>query len=397
MGGAAARIHGLARWLASYGHPVRVITGLPNYPTGKVPGRYRRTCRLRETLDGVEVIRTWVYPSSHRSSLGRLANYSSFVISSVMTATRLKGEYDVLLASSPPLMIGVPARLISRKFRIPLVFDVRDIWPDVAVEAGAFKPGNLMIRLGRRLARYLYRISDHITPVTDLKRRKIIAEGAAENKVTVVPNGVDFDRLNRSGAPDWREKLNLADRFVVIYTGLIGIAQGVGILIEAARELGDDRRIHFLIVGDGVEKKHLIRKSSSLNLTNVTFVPSQPREAIPSLLASADLAVVPLVSRDLVDAVPSKLMEAWACGKPVVAVAVGEAAELVEAAGGGVTVPPGKPAELARVVTDLSKDRDKLEQFADSGGTYTRSHFDRKNLARTMEGVLAKVVRGEAR
>ncbi|MFQ6616374.1 MAG: glycosyltransferase family 4 protein [Fidelibacterota bacterium] len=396
IGGAAARLHGLARWLIAYGHQVSVITGFPNYPTGLVPEHYRGKVHMREVRDRVEVIRTWVYASSHRTSFGRLANYFSFVISSVIAVFRLRGEFDVLVASSPPLVIGVPARIVSRRYRIPLVFDVRDIWPDVAVDAGAFKPNNPMIRLGRKLARYLYAISDHITPVTEIKRKKLIAEGVREDKITVVPNGVDFDRLNQSEAHQWTERLHLRDHFVVIYTGLIGIAQGVGIIVEAAGELRDNPRIHFLIVGDGVEREHLMGRCTSLGLDNVTFISSQPRTEIPSLLASADLAVVPLVSEDLVDAVPSKLMEAWACRRPVLVAAAGEAAELVETAGGGVVVPPGEPVRLARAVEDLFGNRAALERCAKRGQAYAKSHFDRRNLARRMEKVLLAVTRGSS-
>ncbi len=393
MGGAAARVHGLSRWLVSFGHKVTVITGFPNYPTGFIPRGYRGRFRMKERKDDVDIIRTWVYATSHRSGIGRLSNYSSFMLSSVITGLSIRGEYDVVLASSPPLLIGIVGRVLSRIRGIPFVFDVRDIWPDVAVDAGAFHSGDILVRLGRYLARRLYARADHITPVTEAKYDKIVAEGAGDEKVTVVPNGVDFDRLGNENVEKWRRVLKPAGPFVAAYTGLIGIAQGVETIVDAANFLHHDRGIHFLIVGDGVERKRLMQKAKYLNLNNVTFVPSQPREEVASILALADVVLVPLVSKNLLDAVPSKLMEAWACQKPVVLVASGEAARLVDAAGGGVVVPPQDPKRLADTVVSLSKDSDALFRYAENGYEFVKTHFDRKDLARSMEDVLMTVCR----
>ncbi|MFQ6673552.1 MAG: glycosyltransferase family 4 protein [Fidelibacterota bacterium] len=396
MGGGAARVHGLARWLVKLGHDITVITGFPNYPSGIVRSEYRGKLRGREERDHVAVIRTWVYPSSHRTSMGRLSNYFSFVLSSIVTGLSLRDRHDVVVASSPPLFIGIAGRMLSRIRHIPFVFDIRDIWPDVAVDAGAFKPDSIFIRSGRRLARYLYMTADHLTPVTEVKCEKIVDEGADRHKVSVIPNGVDFDRLNQGEAGRWRAELDLDNRFVVAYTGLIGIAQGVGIIVEAAHYLKKNPSIHFLIVGDGVERRGLVKKVNDLNLENVTFVPSLPRREVPSVLASADIAVVPLVSGNLADAVPSKLMEAWACHRAVLLVARGEAAQLVETARGGVVVPPQQPRRLAEAVAALSEDSQILNGYAENGYAFVQTHFDRRDLARRMENVLMRVCLGVA-
>lgn len=391
MGGAAARIHGLSRWLVNYGHHVTVITGFPNYPAGVMASVYRRKVRLREEMEAVTVIRTWVHASSHRNSFGRLSNYLSFAVSSILTGITLQRRYDVILASSPPLFTGVSGLILSRIRRIPFVFDIRDLWPDVAVDSGAFRSTDLFVRIARKVAHLLYRKASHLTPVTRSKCQKVALEGVDREKITLVSNGVDLDMINTRRATDWRRKFNLEGCFVAAYTGLIGIAQGVGVIVAAADRLRHNGDIHFLIVGDGVERNALIKRAAELALENVTFVPSQPRETVPAILAASDLVLVPLVSSKLIDAVPSKLMEAWSCRKPVALIAGGEPAELVKEASGGVVVPAGDSERLAQTVTDLWHDGKVLEQYGDNGYSYVCKHFDRRNLAREMETVLLSV------
>jgi glycosyltransferase involved in cell wall biosynthesis len=219
------------------------------------------------------------------------------------------------------------------------------------------------------------------------------AIGVEKAKLTVVTNGVDFDRLDLSKYHDWREELDISAKFVIMYTGLIGVAQGIGIAVEAAELLKHNSDIHFVIVGEGVERDDLIERVKLLQLENITFVPRQPREAIPSLIAVSDVALVPLVSSALRDAVPSKLLEAWACRKAVILVAGGEAAELVRKSSGGVVVKPGSPKELARTITELSQDRNLLNQYAEAGHLFVKERYDRRRSALIMENVLARVVK----
>jgi glycosyltransferase involved in cell wall biosynthesis len=393
MGGAAARLHGLARWLVKYGHQVTVITGFPNYPTGVILPSYRGKLRMREEIDGVDVLRTWVYASSHKGSFHRLANYFSFVASGTVAGLTAGRSYDVVLASSPPLFIGLAGAAVARSRRVPFVFDIRDIWPEVAVEAGAFAPDAPITRLGRSLAHFLYRKADHVTPVTENKRKKLAAAGVPAEKLTVVPNGVDLDQVEIVTDTHKRNELGLRGKFVILYAGLIGIAQGVEIAVEAADRLRDRQDIHFLIVGDGVQRDALARSVKELQLSNVTMLPRQPREEIPAFLAAADVCLVPLASSDLEDAVPSKLLEAWAYRRPVVLAADGEAATLVRESGGGMVVPPEEPEALAQAVLDLKNNPSQLGHHAQQGYRYVRKHFDRRMLARQMEQVLQEVQR----
>ena len=397
MGGGAARLHGLARWLVHYGHQVTVVTGLPNYPDGVVAPGYRRKLRMREEMDGVDVLRTWVYPSSHEKKVRRLANYFSFVGSGAVAGLTGGRGYDVVLASSPPPFAGLVGVAAARLRGIPLVLDIRDIWPDVAIESEVFSAEAFLARAGHRLARFLCRQADHITPVTDEKRAKLIGKGVPAVKLTVVANGADLDQANVPRNDDKRAALGLDGKFVVLYAGLIGHAQGVGVAIEAAERLKTHEDVHFLIVGDGVQRDALFQELQNLALANVTMLPRQPPEEIPSFLAAADASLVPLVNDDIKTAVPSKLLEAWAHRRPVLLAAAGEAADLVREGGGGIVTSPGDPIALAESVLELKRDREGLKRYADRGHRYVCKHHDRRALARQMEAVLEDVVRRSRR
>jgi len=392
MGAAAARVHGLSRWLVNFGHKVTVITGFPNYPLGIVSKVYSGKLRSCEILDGVEVIRSWIYASFLRSNIHRLSNYFSFVISSIISGFRLDRSYDIVLVSSPPLFIGLAGLVIARIHRIPFVFDIRDIWPELAVEAGEFDPLSAIVRWGERLERFLYHKANYITVVTHAKREKLISKGVSSHKLSVVPNGVDFDLLNpdrKNGIP---ELLNLKEKFLVTYAGLIGIFQGIEIVIDAASILCDYKDIHFLIIGDGIKRFELEQRVEQKQLSNITFIPLLPREEIPTILFSSDVALIPLVSNQMDDTVPSKLLEAWGCHTPVILAAGGEAKRLVEESGGGLVVSPGDSQQLAQSILKLVTDRGKIEKLAERGYNYVKKHFDRSDITRRMENLFQIIV-----
>ncbi|MEE9189634.1 MAG: glycosyltransferase family 4 protein, partial [Candidatus Neomarinimicrobiota bacterium] len=166
MGGASARTSGLSKWLVRFGNNVTVLTGFPNYPSGKIYPGYKRRLTQNEYIDGVRVVRTWIYASSYKSKINRILNNLSFMISSIITGLQLKGRFDVVIASSPPLFIGISGWIISKLRRTPWIFDIRDIWPDIGIETGLFEEGHILMRWGKRLAKFMYDRADHITPVT---------------------------------------------------------------------------------------------------------------------------------------------------------------------------------------------------------------------------------------
>ena len=393
MGGAASRLHGLARWLAQFGYDVTVVAGFPNYPSGETPDQYHWKLWRREQQDGIKIIRTWVYTSPKGGAIRRLANYFSFVVTSMIAGWLASGKKDVVIASCPPLFIGISGWLVALFGRAKFVFDIRDLWPDVAVEAGEFSEDSLAIRMAHRLANFLYHRSDHVTPVTENKRQKILAKGISASRISVVANGVDLDLIptdmNREAM---RDELGLNDKFVVVYAGLIGIAQNVEVLVDAAAELSRDSNVHVLIVGDGVRRLSLEQKTKDLKLDNVTLLGRQPKERISHLLNAADLAFVSLSSSSLQDAVPSKLLEAWAHRLPVLLVAGGEAAEIANREQAAHVIAPEESDRISDAIVELKDNPTSREALAQNGFAFVESHLTREKLAREMEAVLQKVV-----
>ena len=393
MGGAAARISGLAKWLVKFGHDVTVITGYPNYPLGKIYPEYKNKKNRIESIDDVNILRARVLPVSYGTFLIRLLNYFTLFFTAFWISIKKRNNFDIIIASSPPLTIGMLGLVLSKIYKIPWIFDIRDIWPDVAVEAEMLKQNGIVHKLSKKLADYLYKQATHITPVTERKLTKICKYGVPISKISVVPNGVDFDIIKNTKQENWRSELRLENKFILSYAGLIGIAQGVGVIIETALQLKEINDIHFLIVGEGVEKQKLQDRVRTLELNNITFLPNQPKESIPSLLTSSDIALIPLVSDKLVDAVPSKLLEAWACKLPVILIAGGEAADIVVKAQGGIVVSSNDVEGIITAITKLKDSHKLMNQYSKKGFDYVTMNYDRKSLARAMEKVIFQILK----
>lgn len=393
MGGAAARISGLAKWLVKFGNDVTVITGYPNYPTGKIYPEYKNKKNKIECIEGVNILRAKVLPVSYGSLLVRLLNYFTLFFTAFWISVKKRNNFDIIIASSPPLTTGMLGLILSKIYKIPWIFDIRDIWPDVAVEAGMLKQYGITHKLSKKLADYLYKHATHITPVTERKLTKIGEYDVPISKISVVPNGVDFDIISNTKQKNWRSELGLDNKFILSYAGLIGIAQGVNVIIETALQLKEVNDIHFLIVGEGVEKQKLQNRVKLLELNNITFLPNQSKESIPSLLTASDIALIPLVSDKLEDAVPSKLLEAWACKLPVILIAGGEAADIVVKAQGGIVVSSNDVEGITTAIIKLKSSNELMSQYSKNGFDYVTMNYDRGLLARTMEKVIFQLLK----
>ncbi len=391
MGGAAARLSGLASCMVKSGNDVTVVTGIPNYPNGRIYNGYRKRFVQKERLDGVSIYRTWVYFSPLKSSLHRIMNYISFMVTSIITGLKLKEQFDIVIVSSPPLFIGLSGLILSKIWHIPWIFDIRDIWPDIAVEAGEFKATAPIVRIGRLITKLIYNTADHLTPVTTSKCDKIIGQGINGNKITMISNGIDMNFINSEDSFDWRRDLGLKQKYIFIYAGLIGIAQGLDIIIDVADQLRESEQIHFLIVGDGVQKNHLVDRTCQLALSNITFLGGQKRDNIPSLLKMADAAIIPLANPAIKDAIPSKLMEAWGCQTPVILVASGESNQLVNKISGGLTIEPGDLPGLLAAVKYFYQNAFRVQHFGTNGYAYITKSFMREILAQQMIDVIDKI------
>jgi glycosyltransferase involved in cell wall biosynthesis len=402
MGAPSARLLELGRAWVAEGHTVSVVTNFPNHPTGTIPERYRGLRFQVEDVAGLRVIRCRTYATPNRGVLKKTLAHLQFMTQAVVQATPFLRDVDILVASSPTLFSVVAASAISWRLGVPFVFEVRDLWPAIFVDLGVIQ-SRFVIRSLERLELLLYRWSAAVVSVTRAFAKNIQGRGIEAAKVHVVHNGVDLEAFT-PGPPDagLRDRLSLGGKFVVLYCGAHGISHALDRILDAARILQDDKRIHFLFVGEGAEKEALLARASSLALGNVTFLPGVAREAVAAFYRSADVCLVPLRRVPLFGSfVPSKMFEILACGRPIVASLEGEAAEILAASGAAIVVPPEDATAVAKAIARLAGDSNLRADLAASGRPFVAAHFDRQVLAQRylqiLEGAVNRVDRGSVR
>jgi colanic acid biosynthesis glycosyl transferase WcaI len=379
IGAPQNRLSNLAANFTAAGHEVTVATAMPNYPAGKIQEGYGGLLR-RERVNGVEIIRTFIYPSQSAALLPRLLNYFSFVFSSAILGVFLLKRSEFLMVESPPLFLGMAAIWLSRLKRAKLIFNVSDLWPESAVRVGVIRPGGLMHRLGQRLESFCYRRAWLVTGqskgiLQDIESR------FPQQKTFLLSNGSDtrvFHPAKRTDAA--RARLTSSDEFVVLYAGLHGLAQGLDQILAAASELKSQPGYRFVFIGDGPHKQKLMAQAENAKLHNVTFLDSMPHPEIPALLASADLIVVPL-GMHIPGAVPSKLYEAMASGRPIVLIASGEAADIVHRYQAGIVVAPADRSSLVQAIQEMRQNPESAGRFAVNARAAAVEHFDRTEIA----------------
>jgi len=389
----------MATGLIRAGHEVTMLTEMPNHPEGVVHPDYRGRFWMREELDGIDVIRVWVKTTPVKTMRTRLAFYLSYMVNATLAGLlRVRGHYDLLYVSSPPLFVGGAGLALSLLRRIPMVFEVRDLWPESAVALGELSNSRL-IDWATRLEERCYRRAQHIVVVTRGIRQRLLERGFPAEKIALIPNGANTDlfRFRPQAGRDVRRRLGLGDEFIAIYAGIHGIAQGLETVLEAARQLAGGSRAHFLFVGDGPCKADLVALKTSLDLSNVTMLSAQPREAIPAFLSAADVALVPLRKVDLFkNAVPSKIFDAWACECPVVLSMEGEARRVLLEAGAGIFVPPESPDALADAIAELSRAPERCREYGRRGRRFVEQHYSRQAQAAELTRLLEATVRRQS-
>jgi glycosyltransferase involved in cell wall biosynthesis len=401
MGAPSARVSELAaRWVRG-GHEVCVLTGFPHHPTGIVPPEYRRRVYAHETWQGADVVRCYVYATPNRGVLKRSLSYLSFAVSSVTlgAVARPARGADLVVATSPQFFCAVAGWMISRLKGVPLVLEIRDLWPESIVELGVIGRNSLAHRILAGIERFLYRSAALLVGVTDSYRETWIGQGIPAKKIRVAKNGVDLERF----APQPREnaarrELGLEGKFVVSYIGTHGMSQGLATLVEAADALRDEPRLHFLFVGEGAEKADVMALARQRGLRNVTFLGQQSRDRIPQLIAAADLEAVLLRKRDLFTGViPSKIFEIMGCARPILLGVEGEAARIVAESGAGYLARPEDPLSLVEQIRLALADPAEAERRGRAGREYVARNFDRDVLARRYAADLQDVARADSR
>ncbi len=344
-----------ARELVRKGFEVEVITGFPNYPGGEVYSGYRIRMIQREVIDGVQITRLPLYPSHDGSAIKRIANYASFAASSLIYGLFMLKRPDVIYAYHPPLTVGVTASLLRLVRRIPIVYDIQDMWPDTLRATGML--GNeRALAVVSRVCEWVYRRVDRIVVLSPGFKRLLIERGVSEAKVGVIYNWCDEASL-QGAAQVCPAGFPGNDKVRIVFAGNMGKAQALGTVMEAAELLAKLRpEVCFVLVGSGVELESLKQRVATAGLGNVVFIPRVPMSEVGAILGAADALLVHLKDDPLFAiTIPSKTQAYMAIGKPLIMAVRGDAAELVERAGCGVTAMPESAQSLAEAVIRLAE------------------------------------------
>jgi glycosyltransferase involved in cell wall biosynthesis len=391
MGAPAVRTYDNCRRWVKEGHKVQVLTGFPNHPVGKLYPGYKMSLWQREEIDGIDILRVFTYLTPNKGKFRRCIQYIMFWITAIIGSFGCE-KPDVIIGTSPQFLVAFAAWIISVFKRVPFVFEVRDLWPDSILAVGALK-NPLIIGTLRMIERLLYNRAAKIVVVTHSFKERLLEMGVPEGKIEVVTNSVDVKLfVPQEACPILKKKHNLEDKFLVSYIGTHGMAHDLDTVLNTAHELRHNEKLHFIFVGEGAEKQRLKKKRTEMRLNNVTFIDRQTREEMPAWIATTDLHLVHLKANSLFKTViPSKIFEIMGMGKPMVIAVDGEARKIVEDSGSGTFSQPGDAKELAKTITQMAADPDKMLEMGKRGRDSAMNTYNRDLLAGKYIDILSDV------
>jgi len=377
----------LARHCAEKGHQFNIIRGSLSYLTG------RSTVEENSYKYGrgnVIVRCAYTYPSLHKSFVWRVLSFMSFMIASVWTGLRCPCP-DLVMGTSPPIFQAVSAWFISIMRRRPFLLEIRDLWPEFAIDLGVLR-NPILIWLTRKLELFLYERAAYIIVNSPAYKIYLVNKGVHERKVTLVANGVDGAMFDPEElGEDIRRQFGLNGKFVVVYTGALGLANDIGNILKAAQHVRNDTSIHFLLVGDGKERNELELLASALGLVNVTFTGAKPKSQIPDFLAASNVCVATLQNIPMFTTTyPNKVFDYMAAGRPTILAIDGVIRQVIEEARGGIFVSPGDDTDLAKAILYLKGNPDIASEMGRAARDYVVREFSRKKQAEQFEGVLVR-------
>jgi colanic acid biosynthesis glycosyl transferase WcaI len=361
--------------LTAGGHELHVVTSLPWYEHHRVEPEWRgRLVRTEDQAWG-RITRVHPFPTDKRNIPARAAAFAGFTGLAALRALLRAGRPEGVLAMSPPITLGLAGALVARSRRVPFVFNIQDVFPDVAIQVEAIRSPT-MIRAARWLERFTYRRADAVTVLSEDLRDNVVAKigAGSRTRVRVIPNFVDTGRIRPSSRYNgYRDELGLGDRTVVMYAGNVGFSQPLHLMVEAARELRDRDDVVFVVNGGGSGRPAM--EEAARGLPNFRFVDFQPLERLPEVLAAADVHVIALRRGLARSSVPSKLYSVLAAGRPVLAsVDPGtEVARVVDTAEAGRTVPPEDQAAFEAALADLLSDPSGREAMGHRGRAFVET------------------------
>jgi glycosyltransferase involved in cell wall biosynthesis len=384
----------LCETLVQFGHEVSVITSIPWYNLEEVDNRYKKRLFLKEHIDGINVLRIANPPlpgGTIKLKMGHFLVPPMFGLGLLM-----EERHDIVVAYSPPLLMGVTAHLYAKAWGVPLIFNVQDIYPQCVIDLGVLQ-NRTLIRAFEMLEYYVYEKATFITVHSEGNKKFLIScKGVDQSKIRVAYNWVDSDYIH-PGPKDnvFAVEHQLGDKFVVSFAGTMGISQGILSVVEAGQHLKNYPDILILLVGGGVEKELAVQRVLELGLDNIKFLPMQPREIYPLVLDASDVCLSTLRKNVKTPVVPSKILSIMAAGKPVLASIPlqGDASELIQEAQAGLCVEPEDPEALAAAILKLYNHPERLKAYGNNGRRYILKQFSRHACVSHYEAIFQEAIK----
>ena len=379
-----SRFNQFVKYWTEMGHEVTVVAGMLNNKTGEKYEKYKgKVFAKEEKKDNLTVIRAHVSQAYNKSFIGRLWGYFSFTFFSTLASFGVK-KPDVILVTSPPLSVGMTGVIASKFKRTPLVFEVRDLWPESAIDTGVLT-NKYLIKFSYWLENFSYKNAKKINALTPAFVEKISTEKNVDKEdIWMIPNGADLDIFEPGEKNNWvRKEYGLDNKFVVTYIGAHGVANNLITLINTAKKLKDNQEIVFMLVGGGMQKDMLKEKAEEYNLDNIIFIDPQPKTKVVDYVNAADIGTAVLQKNDTFKTVyPNKVFDYMSCAKPILLAIDGVARELVvEKAASGFYIEPENPDEFADKILEVYNQKEKLKEMGQRGYEYVKENFSRKALA----------------
>jgi len=395
IGAGAVRGNIMSKYLANDGWEIDVVCERPNYPTGIVDKKYKKEwCYEEKINDHLTIHRIWAIANQRRNVLAQMLFFVSFMISSFFYVLANPKKYDVIYVTSPPIFAAISGFMLSKILGGKFVFEVRDIWPDSAVNQIDLEKESYFIRFGRGIENWLYHKADLIVPVTSVAE-KIIKRRSNGTPTSVIPNGVDIDLFQKMENPqEGMDEVYDPAKFRVGYVGSLGVIHDLRTFVKAAKLCEHDPEVEFIIVGDSGRNNQLQDILDEFQPRNVTWVGLKKHEQIPYYISSFDVAVNPVnPSKAFESIVTVKFYEYLACEVPVITCGKGLLKVIGDQSGAAITVEPNNPKELADAIAGLKKDQNQKMNLSKRGRLFVKDQYSRERLAHNLSGVLKELNR----
>ncbi|MCK5136194.1 MAG: glycosyltransferase family 4 protein [Bacteroidales bacterium] len=380
-----SRFNEMTKIWAEQGHEITVIAGMIHDGSKKRP-EYKGKFFVHKQHDKVSVWRSHVSELYNVSFRGRLWSYFSFVISSSWTGLfKVRSKFDLILVTSPPLFLGITAIILSKLKRIPFAFEVRDLWPESAIDIGVVS-NKLIIRLAYWLEKFIYRKASLISVLTPAFCEILIKKkNVPKEKLVFLPNAADFSMsdevLSDFDRTAFRQELGIDDNFVIVYVGAHGLANHLIQLLETA-ELLRDTNVLFLLIGSGMQKPMLMEEADNRKLKNIRFIDPIPKRDVLKYIIASDLGTSVLKRVDTFKTIYSnKTFDYMSCKTSILLLIDGISRDLVEKADCGVFAEPENTEDIAVKIRECMSDGERLLKQGDNGYRFAKRHFDRNIIA----------------